>query len=203
MQAVELEVFRLEAGPRALGIMLSWLSGDEQRRFKRLKFGRDRRRFAVARARLRELLGARLGCRADEVKLGLGAHGKPMVLDAPELCFSLSHCDDLALVAFARAREVGVDLEALRPLPEADAIAARLLSPDEQRAYAGLGPAERMAALCGAWTRKEAYAKALGSGIGSVMDAPAAEDWNVENFSPRIGYIAAVAWPREAQCVPS
>src|SRR5689334_12605523 len=98
MQAVELEVLRLEAGPRALRIMLSWRAGDEQRRSKGPKFGRDRRRLAVAGARLRELLGARLGCRADEVKLGLGADGKPMVLVAPELCFSLSHCDDLALV---------------------------------------------------------------------------------------------------------
>lgn len=196
-------MLQLEAGPGALGIMLSWLSTDEQRRLERLQFARDRRRFAVAHARLRETLAARLGCHAADVKLGSGPHGKPLVVDAPELHFSLSHCDDLALLAVSHAHEVGVDLEAVRPLPEADAIAERVFSPAEHRAYAELGTAERMVALCAAWTRKEANAKALGTGLALVLDAPPAKDWNVENFSPRPGYIAAVAWQSTSACARS
>jgi len=194
MKGVDLELVPLAAGAELLWTMARCLSPGERERARRLKFARDRRRFVVARASLRERLGARLGCPAAEVEIAIGAHGKPFVADARGLRFSLSHCDDLALIAFARGRDVGVDLEALRPVHEADAIAARLFPAAQYDAYAALGRDERIHALCSAWTRKEAYAKALGSGLPAALDTLLADGWNVESFSPRAGYVAAVAW---------
>jgi 4'-phosphopantetheinyl transferase len=194
MQGIEFELVPLAAGPESLATMARCLSAGEQERAGRLRFARDRRRFVVARARLRERLGARLGCRARDVRIAIGVHGKPFAAEAPELRFSLSHCDELALIAFARGRDVGVDLEALRPVREGDAIAARLFPAAQYNAYAALGGDERIQALCSAWTRKEAYAKALGSGLPATLDTPIVDGWNVESFSPQAGYVAAVAW---------
>ena len=203
MLGVEFELLPLAAGAEELSGMISCLSVGERERAGRFKFARDRRRFVVARARLRERLGERLGCPASKVKIGIGAHGKPFAVDAPGLRFNLSHCDDLALIGFARGCDLGVDLEALRPVDEADAIAARVFSAAQYKAYLQLGGDQRVEALFSAWTQKEAYAKALGSGLAAAFDLPLAEGWHVESFCPQHGYIAAAAWREEKQCARS
>jgi 4'-phosphopantetheinyl transferase len=197
---IDVETLRLEAEPQAVRALASWLSDEELKRAGRLKFERDRRRFIVARARLREQLGARLGQRPDEVKLATGARGKPFVVDNAELRFNVSHCEELAVLAFARGCELGVDVEAVRTLPNADALAARIFSPREYEAYAALEPAARLSAFFSAWTRKEAYVKALGEGFYLPLDridaAQPASGWHVESFNPAAGFIAAVVWKK-------
>jgi 4'-phosphopantetheinyl transferase len=203
MLGVEFELLPLAAGAEELSGMMSCLSVGERERAGRFKFARDRRRFVVARAGLRQRLGEQLGCPACKVKIGFGTHGKPFAIDAPDLRFSLSHCDDFALIGFVRGCDVGVDLEAVRRVDEADAIAARLFSAAQYKSYLQLGGDERMKALFSAWTQKEAYAKALGSGLAAAFDLPLAEGWHVESFSPQHGYIAAAAWREEKQCARS
>src|SRR5204862_277059 len=98
-------------------------------------FDRDVRRFVVARARLRQLLGERLGVSPASVDLARGAHGKPALARQgrdSDLRFNLSRSRDLAVYAFASGREVGIDVEAVRPMPDADAIVARWFSRREQ-----------------------------------------------------------------------
>jgi phosphopantetheinyl transferase len=50
----------------------------------------------------------------------------------------MSHCDELAVYAFSHGRELGIDLEAIRPVGEADAIAERFFAPGEQQIYRSL-----------------------------------------------------------------
>jgi 4'-phosphopantetheinyl transferase len=204
---IDVETLRLDAEPQVVRALTSWLSDDELERAGRLKFERDRRRFIVARGWLREQLSARLGQRPDEVKLASGGRGKPFVVDDPELRFNVSHCEDLAVLAFGRGREIGVDVEAVRPLPELDALAVRIFSPREYQAYAALEASQRASAFYRTWTRKEAYVKALGEGFYLALDridvSQLQSGWQIESFNPAAGFVAAVVWQQEMTCARS
>jgi 4'-phosphopantetheinyl transferase len=204
MRLTDVVMRRLDPGPGALETLRCWLSEDEHRRAARFRFARDRRRFIVGRARLRELLGARLGMPPESIALAYGRHGKPALggrLARSGWRFNVSHSGEVALYAFSRGdAEIGVDLEAVRPLPEADRIAAGFFSPRESEAYARLAPHEKCAGFFRCWTRKEAFVKALGGGLSIPLDAfDASRDptgWRLESFTPLPGFIAAVARAR-------
>src|SRR5262245_2751365 len=129
--AVEIVVTRLDVGPEAVRASATLLSDAERQRAGRFAFDRDRRRFTVARAQLRRLLSARLGVRPETVELVCGAHGKPALAQhfaASGLRFNVSHSDDFAVYAFASGREIGVDVEAIRVIHDADDMAAQFFS---------------------------------------------------------------------------
>jgi 4'-phosphopantetheinyl transferase len=179
-RVLEIVLARLDVQSAALPPLAMLLSTDERVRAARFRLARDRRRFIVARATLRRLLAARLSSRPESIELAYGPHGKPR-LRAGELRFNVSHSEDLALYAFSRRREVGVDIEAVREVPEADRIAPDWFSPADYRRFGFLG----------CWTRREALAKGLGRGVGDPGLDPSG--WSVHGFSPAPGYVAAVA----------
>lgn len=146
------------------------LSGDERRKAAGLLFGADRRRFAAARAALRVLLGRYLRLPPESLVFGRNPHGKPFLVEDRGVRFSVSHSGDLALLAFARGMEVGVDVEAVREIPGLDGILARSFSPREAAALRSLPDGARETAFFSCWTRKEAFAKAKGLGLGLPFD---------------------------------
>lgn len=153
--------------------MLAWLSPDESDRAGRFRFPEHRRRFILARAGLRWLLGRYLDIAPEEVRFNYEAKGKP-VLAAPhaaKLHFNLSHSEELAVYAFSCDAPVGIDVEYLRALPEAMRLADRFFSAPEARAIASLTPEKQGVAFLRAWTRKEAYLKATGEGISASLAA--------------------------------
>jgi 4'-phosphopantetheinyl transferase len=190
-EGFEVTVTRLDASPDEVRFLRALLCAAEKQRAERFRFERDRRRFVVARARLRQLLAARIGIKPEDVELAYGKNGKPC-LKHNGGHFSVSHCDDVALFAFSKAAEIGVDVEAVRPIRDADAMAAQLFSPRENRAYAALAPADRPLAFLRCWTRMEAVAKALGDGLSNSLKSHA-PGWRVHSFFPLPGFIAAVA----------
>jgi 4'-phosphopantetheinyl transferase len=195
--AVEVVASRLDLNPGAVDALAGWLHDDECRRAGRFRLARDRRRYVVARGLLRTLLAARLGTHPRSVELCCGAHGKPRLAPgsaAGDLRFNVSHTGDFALFAFSRGREVGVDVEAVLPMRDADAVARHFFSRSELRAYRALEPGARQAGFFTCWTRKEAYLKALGGGLPSPLsefDAP--PGWSLSSFSPAPGHAAALA----------
>lgn len=199
---IEIASAALYGDAAELAALCAALSQAERQRAARFPFERDRRRFIVARSRLRRELAARLGVPPEAVELERGDNGKPKL--APRFAasgwrFNVSHSEELALYAFARGCEVGVDLEALRALPEADALAAACFSPGERDAYRAAAPQHQPLAFLRGWTRKEALLKALGVGLGVALEALDASrpeprrGWRVESFFPRAGFVAAVA----------
>ena len=185
----------LDRSPEDLQARRALLSVAERRRAQRFLFDRDRRRFIAARARLRELLGERLGTPPESVELAYGRNGKPH-LACGGWHFSVSHCGELALFALAKTSPIGVDVEALRPIRGADAIAAHFFSRREHEAYAGLPARAKLLGFLRCWTRKEALAKALGDGLAmpvDELDAACAAGWRLDNFFPLPGFIAALA----------
>jgi 4'-phosphopantetheinyl transferase len=194
---VEVVAARLDPGPQKARALSLRLSEAEQSRAARFRFARERRRFVVARALLRELLAARLGAPPESIEFVYGRTGKPALAGRFARSgwrFNVSHCEELALYAFSRAGEIGIDVEAVRALAEADDIAARVFSRREHEAYRRLAPRERALGFFRCWTRKEALAKALGEGL-SRFDSSCAADagWRLHSFSPLPGFIAALA----------
>jgi len=190
------------------------LSPDERERASRLRFERDRRRFVAAHAFLRRVLAQHLECAPQAVPIERGANGKPELAppDSP-VRFNLARSHELAVCAFALDREVGVDVERVRRVPELERLASRVLSQREQAALRAWEGELADQAFLTAWTRKEAVLKARGEGLGrepagvevafgpaeparllAVAGEPGAERrWTVQAVDAGPGYVAAVA----------
>lgn len=144
------------------------LSADERTRADRFKFERDQHRFTLAHAALRQVLAPVVGIAPSALRFTAGPQGKPAL--HPDHCcdlqFNLSHSGDWALIGFTVAHPLGVDVEAHDRRVDADEIVDRFFAPNERHAYHALPEPDRRAAFFRAWTRKEAYVKARGDGLG-------------------------------------
>lgn len=195
---------------RSAGLDTAVLDTTERRRAAELAHPGDRIRFTAAHLALRRLLGTYLDVLPQEIRYGRetcpccgGPHGRPTVLDAARpLHFSLSHRGDLVLMGTAVA-PIGVDVDLVAD-PCSAAELATMLHPAEQAELEALPPARRPRALARLWTRKEAYLKGLGTGLGRD---PAADyvgsggppgptppaGWTLLDIPMDRGYAAAVA----------
>ena len=165
----ECVVARLDSGPDQLQFANNTLSHDERARADRFVFERDRNRFIVARGELRRLLGKRMQMPPEDIEFRYGPHGKPEIqtgLSKDDLRFNVSHCEDVVIYAFGYGRHIGIDIEAIRHLPDADDVAARCFSAREIKAYRALDSSEKQSGFFNCWTRKEAFVKAVGDGLG-------------------------------------
>lgn len=197
------------------------LSPEEWLRADRFLRAVDRDRFVASHAALRLILGGALGLAPAAVPLAVSSSGKLHLggAQAGRLQFNLSHSGSLALVGLAKV-PIGVDIEAIRPLPDALAIARGHFHPSEVAAIAAQPSERQQWAFYGCWTRKEAFVKALGAGLAirldrftvSVPPAPAAlldcaeslgdpDGWTLHHLAPESGAIGAVAIAqRDAPC---
>jgi 4'-phosphopantetheinyl transferase len=192
------------------------LSEDERLKVGRFYFQKDRRRFVITHGILRNILGRYLNIEPKRLKFFYSSHGKPTlggVTDGHSLCFNMSHSHGLALFAFAWNRKVGVDVEYIHSMPDAEEIAERFFSPRENAVFRTVPPAKRLEAFFNCWTRKEAFLKAIGDGLSRPLDSfevslapgkPAhllsvegdlkeASRWSLRALVPASGYIGALA----------
>jgi 4'-phosphopantetheinyl transferase len=86
------------------------------------------------------------------------------------------------LIAVARDREVGVDVEEVC-LEDVEPIVRTVFSPVERAALARLSGPARLEAFYRGWTRKEAFVKALGVGLHADLTA---FDVSVDAAQPRL-----------------
>ena len=144
------------------------LSTAEHERAQRFVFERDRRRYLSAHVGLRDLLASRTSLPAAALVFEEGPFGKPSLPRHSAHCaFNMSHSDDVALVALADdgVGEIGVDVEMLRAMPDALALARQNFSASEVAELAATPPHDQSLAFLLGWTRKEACLKAIGSGL--------------------------------------
>ena len=152
-----------------LGELSAILSPAERARAARFHAAAHASRFTVAHARLRQILAALLGFAPADIEFSAGDHGKPALAGKAArtgLEFNLSHSGELGLVGWAWHRAIGVDIEVWRPMSDEGAVVRRFFSPAEIAAYEALQPALRTRGFFQCWTRKEAYVKAVGRGLG-------------------------------------
>ncbi len=140
------------------------LSAAELARLARLRTPALRQTYARAHGFLRSILSQYTGQPHAAIELTTDANGKP-ILTGHHLSFNLSYRPGRALLALSNAGPVGADLEPLIPLPDAAPLIADLFSPPEQAALRAADPTDYWPLFYLIWTRKEAYAKALGMGL--------------------------------------
>lgn len=212
--------------PPRVRALASTLSADELARAERYAFAADRSRFVASRGILRKILGLylkmdpaalrfRYDCRCGRPGC-LREHRKPALAGMDEgnvLQFSVSHSHDAALIAAARRREIGVDLERIDPAVDCLALAESAFSANELAALRACGPDQRREAFFAGWTRKEALAKAIGLGLSiepHQLDVATGADgqngfsvtksggaavprWCIYSLDPAPGYAGALA----------
>ena len=139
------------------------LSHDEHERASQFSSEADRRRFKAARSALRTILSRYLKLPASSLIFGQTEFGKPFAInsEADGLLFNLSQSGDVVAIAVTRDREVGIDIESVRPESSMD-IAEQCFSVAEIYTLTGLDQDARTLAFFNCWTRKEAYTKARG-----------------------------------------
>jgi 4'-phosphopantetheinyl transferase len=218
LQDEEVHVWQsgLKPGPEAVERFAERLSPDEQVRADRFHFDKDRHAYIAARGILRTLLGTYLDAPPESLVFSYGSRGKPALgadFSNGGIRFNVSHSGKLALYAFALDREIGVDIERIRPDFGGVKIARRFFSTSEVSALLALPAEKQTRAFFDCWTRKEAFIKALGEGLYFPLDAfdvafepgkPAellatrpdareAERWSIRGISVPPEYAAAVA----------
>lgn len=208
---LQIWIAALDLEDAAIVYLNTLLSAEERVRAERYRFGIHRRRFIAARGSLRLILGGATSKEPAAVEFTYGEHGKP---DTPgEIRFNLSDSHDLAVIALTHGREVGVDIERLRPMPRADRLARRFFSPREAAHLDAIDGSRRDDVFFSCWTRKEAWIKAVGGGLSIPLDQfevsvlpeePARlvhvdgndgerDRWSMHAFRPGSRYVGAVA----------
>ena len=183
LRNVEVWQVELEQAEPLVARLRALLSADERARADRLKRPGHGDRWIVSRAALRIVLCGRLGCLPEHVPLDVTEHGKPFV-PGTRLRFNLSHSATMAVVALADDLAVGVDVE--RPGRNAAAI-ERTLSEGERASGDD---------LLQLWCRKEAWAKAMGGGLGwapEAFDTTQVNGYALADLALDGGYVGALA----------
>jgi 4'-phosphopantetheinyl transferase len=182
-------VWRLAIGSMpALGA-LGVLDAAERERAARFVFERDRVRYLAAHVGMRHILARYLGAAPAELAFSEGLHGRPQLAGAwaGDLEFNLSHSGELALVAVTLHGPLGVDVEALRPMPDWRELAERYFTPEECAALVAAG-ADPQVEFLRCWVRKEAALKSTGIGLSEEP----------RDVSVGVGPLAAQLWVRAA-----
>lgn len=143
----------------------SFLSEDECRRAENFVFEKDRRKFIVARGRMRQILADYLNLSPEKILFDYGEHGKPALKDeAAGLKFNLSHAHELAALAISTC-EIGVDVEWCRSMDNMKSVAAKVYTDIELSLLFDTSPTKRTELFYKFWTCKEAFIKLTGEGF--------------------------------------
>jgi 4'-phosphopantetheinyl transferase len=165
--------FYLDSTPQHIQKLKQHLSADEMDRADRFYFTEHRHRFIARHALLRRILGHYLAIEPVEINFTTGLYGKPALVPAhrSSICFNMSSSNNIGLVAIAHGREVGVDLEHIKPGVAEEAIPEQFFSQVETTKLRSLPRARQADAFYSCWSRKEAFIKALGTGLSRDLDS--------------------------------
>jgi 4'-phosphopantetheinyl transferase len=193
----------------------SLLLPEETVRADKFAFEHLKRHYEVSQGGLRLLLSRYLRCRPRDLAFTFGPKGKPALRVDSHLQFNLSNSGDLALYAFAVDCELGVDVEQVRAMTDLEQIASRYFCEAEASELLSIdGRPARQEAFFRCWTRKEAYIKAVGTGLTLPLDqfqvtllpgdpprfihigknVKAANEWTLQPLNPAPGYVGALAY---------
>jgi len=186
LSASEVHVWHtsLRLGEGRLSQLRAALSPEERARAERFAFEDARIRFIAAHGMLRTIVSRYVNERPGSLTFTSGRHGKPSLAGGcgafEKVRFNLAHSDDSALIAIAHNREVGIDLERIRDNVESLKLAERFFSPNEFERLRHLPGDQANRLFFTLWTCKEAYLKAIGTGLSLDLDrcevVPVAEE---------------------------
>lgn len=204
---------RLDVSASLIEGCRSVLTSAEVSQAERFQARLPRHRYITARGVLRKILSRYLPVTAESLRFQYNEHGKPYLAfpgGAQAVNFNLSHSSGWALFAVAhQERRIGIDLEKIRTIVFADRIAAEFFSPEDCAALAMMPEPLKSQSFFRSWTKMEAYAKALGTGLtaaagggkitlqGKILDQERESleksAWSIRCWRPVPEYAAALA----------
>lgn len=174
----EIHLWYSSLNPQPIDSLARILSQDELARARLIQSKPGKGRFVSGRGILRLILSRYLGVTPEEISFGYGSQGKPFLVKPSEhsgIEFSLSHSKDSMILGITLDQTIGVDAEYSTHLPEAQVLARRFFSDEENRWVQSLAGNARDEAFFRIWTGKEAFLKAKGLGLTqrlSEIDIP-------------------------------
>ncbi|TAK62970.1 4'-phosphopantetheinyl transferase superfamily protein [Methylobacter sp.] len=142
------------------------LDADEQAHAGRIKIDLLHKRYVEVHGRLRNILAQTLNESPEKIKINKAEHGKPYLPDTPELAFNLSHSADTLVIAVGWNCQLGVDIESCKPRASLAGLVEKCFAEEEIAYWNKLPEAQKILEFYRFWTRKEAFVKATGRGIG-------------------------------------
>jgi len=196
--------------------LLQYLSTDEIERAKKFRFEKDKKRFVTVRSILRNILCSYLDILPSDIEFCYNQFGKPRISEAinmRKISFNASYSHNIALIAIALERDIGIDIEWIYRDCEHVEIANEFFSERERNVFLKLPNESKVEAFYKCWTRKEALVKAIGKGLSfslkdfdvsfaqndrvRILDIRSSDqkavDWNLIDINPGLAYQAALA----------
>jgi 4'-phosphopantetheinyl transferase len=198
----------------AISARLLALLSDEERA-QQQRFGADspRRQHLLARGLQRTILSRFVPEVAPrDWRFGRGDRGRPFIAPdhAVELDFNIAHTSGMVAMAVGSGLRLGIDVEAFARRRNLE-IARRYFSAREIAGLHALPPEEQPRRFLELWTLKEAYLKAVGTGIAGGLGSmtfdfpvggisferardPDASRWRFHQWSAADSHLLAIAW---------
>lgn len=155
----------VSAHENRLPIYWEILNDEEKLKALRYKFDKDRNCYVIARSILKKLLSIYLNIRARHIEIKLGDYGKPYIHHSSKINFNISHSNKAILIGFVLNDNFGIDVEYTQRKLNVKRLAKQFFSEEELNALLALDITDRLQGFYNCWTRKEAFIKALGSGL--------------------------------------
>ena len=144
------------------------LSDDERERANKLKVEDKKQQYIITRGTLRQRLNLLTNIDPEDFVFEYLEHGKPVLINDArfaDITFNISHSHNLALIAISLKQSIGIDIEKINHDSDHQALVTRFFSMAEQAEFKTLSEAIKSKAFCACWTRKEAFIKAIRSGV--------------------------------------
>jgi phosphopantetheinyl transferase len=161
-------LYRIEVPPHAI-VPSDAIGTLDHVRAARIRDRIEANRFLASHAVLRSVLAKLLGETSRQLEIIAGADGKPRLAGNP-VRFNMSRCGPMVLVGLSEAREIGVDIEQYRALPDLTSLARTHLSHREYEAWRTRKALLQEDTFLDYWTRKEACLKAAGIGLSMPLE---------------------------------
>lgn len=142
-----------------------YLSPHELERANKLKFPNDRDHFIARQYLLRSILCKYCDCQPHELIFSYNKYNKPFITlpKSEDIKFNMSSSADLMIIGVCKQHDIGIDIEKVRETGNLDDIALENFSQRELEYFNN--ESDKKTAFFDIWTRKEAFIKAVGTGM--------------------------------------
>jgi len=169
-------------GPDLFPLLLKYrsvLSPEEEKRASSFVFETDRDQFLASHIGLRVVLSSMLKVGPETLKFRNEKWGKPFLQDIHRLCFfNLSRTKYQCAIAVSHSPGIGVDIESTPSIRNWYSILEGYFSEDEYTYIQSLAPNQQEGEFLKCWTKREAFLKGTGEGIGEI------DHWKTVSFLP-------------------
>lgn len=143
-----------------------YLDEVDTKQIQKLKFDYLRNRAVITKGLLRLLIGRYLNLNPGELVFSYNEFGKPFISDDNDgIQFNISHSDDMAVFAFTRSAEIGVDIEKVKVIDDMAGVMDLCFTEYEKNWFKTINDDSRVETFYKIWTIKEAFIKAIGRGF--------------------------------------